>query len=157
QLHPLDSKAYTAWLGINYRVEYCCDRKKEELYSLGISLVTGYVTEHFYDSVSQKKLTPKLPPNVHVAKQAITYTKAVQLAEQYIERKLKQFDYSWAKEANMRLEEELARINHYYEPLLQQQDLEEEKLAAIKQQFEQRKDEIRWQFEPRIQVTVTNC
>lgn len=155
-LHPLESKPYTVWLGINYKIEYCCDKKREELYSLGISLVTGFITEQFYDQLLQKKLSPKLPSNVHIAKNALTYTKAVQLAEQYIERKLKQQDYTWAKEANERLEEELARIEHYYEPLLKQ-ELEEEQLTKIKQQYEQRKDEIRWQFEPRIQATVINC
>jgi len=155
-LHPLESKAYTAWLGINYRVEYCCDRKREEIYSLGISLVTGYVMEQFYEKLIRKRLSPKLPSNVHIAKHAITYNKALTLAEQYIERKLKQYDYSWAKEANERLKEELARINHYYEPLLQQA-VDEEQQFKIKQQFEQRKEEIRWQFEPRIKVTVTNC
>lgn len=156
QLHPLESKAYTTWLGINYKVEYCCDKKREEQYSLGISLVTGFIAEQFYSKLCTKKLTPKLPSNVHIAKHALSYSKAVQLAEGYIERKLKQMDYSWAKEANNRLAEELTRITNYYEPLLEQ-ELEEEKLEKIRQQYEQRKDEIRWQFEPRIQVNVTNC
>lgn len=157
QLHPLESKAYTTWLGINFKVEYCCDRKREEQYCLGISLVTGYVKEQFYEQLAQTKLTPKLPSNVHITKHDLSYLKAVQVAENYVERKLKQLDYSWAKEANQRLHEELERIARYYEPLLQQQFEDEQQGEKIRQQYEQRKVEIRWQFEPRVQVTVTNC
>lgn len=157
QLHPLESKAYTTWLGINFKVEYCCDRKREEQYCLGISLVTGFVKEQFYEQLTQTKLTPKLPSNVHIAKHDLSYLKAVQLAENYIERKLKQQDYSWAKEANLRLQEELDRIAHYYEPLLKLTYEDEQQADKIRQQYEQRKVEIRWQFEPRIQASVTNC
>ncbi|MNG34438.1 Bacterial protein YqhG [compost metagenome] len=75
--------------------------------------------------------------------------------EQTVERKLKQYDYGWAVQASERLDDELARIRHYYEPLIQSA-LEEHK-PAITEQFDKRQAEIRWQFEPRVTASAVNC
>ncbi|AZN42161.1 YqhG family protein [Paenibacillus albus] len=152
---PLDSTAYSAWLGVNMKVEFACDMKREEFHSFGISLATGQCIEQFHDRLLQYRMTPKLPPNVHTAKNALTLVKAAAIAEQTLERKLRNYDYSWAVAAAKRLNEELDTINHYYEPLLE--SAEEENKPQITEQFERRQDEIRWQYEPRVTASAINC
>ncbi|NBD26305.1 YqhG family protein [Paenibacillus glycinis] len=153
--HPLHSTAYSAWLGVNMKVEFLCDMKREEIHSFGISLATGQCLEQFNDRLLQHKMTPKLPPNVHTAKNAITLNKAASIAEGILERKLRAYDYGWADAAARRLEEELSTIRHYYEPLIE--GAEEEHRPLIAEQYERRQDEIRWQYEPRVSVSATNC
>lgn len=158
-LHPYSSRAYTAWLGINYAIEFCSDRKREEIHSLGISLVTGHCVENFQKHLEQKKLSPRIPPNVHIAKNGISYFKAMSIGEQIIEKKLKSYNYGWAEEAQNRLKEELERLSRYYNPMQKQADIEgnEEHKEQLKQLIEKRKEEIRWQYEPRVTVSVINC
>ncbi|RAP78030.1 YqhG family protein [Paenibacillus montanisoli] len=153
--HPLHSTAYSAWLGVNLKVEFACDMKREEIHSFGVSLATGQCVEQFHNRLLQHRMTPKLPPNVHTAKNALTLNKAAAIAEQTLERKLRTYDYSWAQAAAERLNEELATIGHYYEPLLESADDENKPLIA--EQFERRQEEIRWQYEPRVTASAINC
>ena len=153
--NPFQSTAYTAWLGVNMKVEFACDRKREEIHSFGISLATGHCVDRFHERLLATKLTPRLPANIHVTKNGISFGKALSIIEQQLERKLKTCDYAWATEAAKRLEEELDRIHGYYEPLIEHA-LDDNK-PAIQEQFEQRKAEIRWQYEPRVTASAINC
>ncbi|WP_424768956.1 YqhG family protein [Paenibacillus sp. sgz302251] len=153
--NPFSSTPYTAWIGINMRVEFACDRKREEIHCFGVSLATGQCVEHFYDRLLDHKLTPRLPPNIHVTKNGISFNKALGIVEQALERKLRSYDYSWAADASARLEEELERISSYYTPLLNHA-LAENK-PVIEEQFKQRQEEIRWQYQPRVTASAINC
>jgi hypothetical protein len=153
--NPYSSTPYTAWLGVNLRVELTCDRKREEIHSFGVSLVTGHIVEGFHDRLQSMRLTPRLPANVHLARNGISYNRALTIIEQALERKLKAYDYRWAEEASARLQEELARIHAYYEPLVA--NALPENLPAIQEQFAQREAEIKWQYEPRVTASAINC
>jgi len=153
--NPFESAAYTAWLGVNLKIEYICDQKKEEIYSFGVSLITGHCVENFHNRLLQTKLSPQLPSNVHIAKNGITPMRALQIIEQTVEKKLKLMDYEWAEQAAQRLEEELKRVSSYYNKLLEQA-IEQNK-AKVAEQFEQRKTEIRLQYEPKVTATAINC
>lgn len=155
--NPLASFAYTPWLGINYKVAFECDRKREEIHTFGISLATGHFEENFHQRLASLRMTPKLPPNVHVAPNGISLAKAAAIAETMLERKLKAYDYTWAEEAAERLLEEQACLKHYYEPLLNASTLSEEELAKLSAQFEAREAEITWQYEPRMTASAINC
>lgn len=146
---------YTAWLGVNLKVEFACDRKREEIHSFGVSMVTGHCAERFHEQLLGLKLTPRLPANIHVAPNGITFAKALSIVEQTLERKLKGYDYSWAQSAAARQEDELERMNAYYKPLLEH--AAEDNKQAIEEQRRQREAEIRWQYEPRVTATAINC
>lgn len=152
---PFQSTPYTAWLGVNMRVEFACDRKREEIHSYGVSLATGLVVENFYDRLKNLRLTPRLPSNVHVTRNGLSFTKALGIVETSLERKLKNYDYTWAVDAAARLEEELERIRNYYDPMIKH--AEEESKTAIEEQFNQRQTEIKWQYEPRVTASAINC
>lgn len=154
-MDPYSSTPFTMWLGVNLKVEFCCDRKREEIYSFGVSMATGSCIEHFHQLLLSRKLSPRLPANVHVTKNGISFGKALSIMEQTLERKLKAQDYKWAEDASARLAEELERIDAYYKPLVENA-LEENK-TAIEEQFRQRRSEIKWQYEPRVTASAINC
>jgi len=152
---PFQSTPYTAWLGVNMRVEFASDRKREEIHSFGVSLATGNCVEQFHDRLLAKRLTPRLPANIHIAKNGVSFNKALSIVEQTLEKKIKAYDYSWAADAATRLEEELQRISSYYTPLLEH--AADEAKSAIEEQFQQRQAEISWQYEPRVRASAINC
>ncbi len=153
--NPYVSTPYTAWLAVNMRAEFSCDRKREEIHSFGVSLATGACVERFHDLLLGYRLTPRLPANIHITKNGITFNKALAIIEQTLERKLRGYSYEWAEAAAARLDDELDRLQGYYEPLIANA-LEENK-PAIEEQFTQRQAEIRWQYEPRVTASAINC
>lgn len=153
---PLSSQPYTAWLGANFKVSFACDMRREELHSYGISLATGIIDDKFMNRLMGRKLTPRLPANVHLLRNGLSLRKGMTQLETAMERKLRNADFSWAAEAEDRRQDELARIAHYYEPLLAQAG-EETQREALQSRYEQRKAEIDWQYRPRVTLTTINC
>ncbi|WP_166245331.1 YqhG family protein [Paenibacillus turpanensis] len=149
------SVPYTTWLGVNYKVELCCDMKRGEIHSLGINLMTGAIVDSFYEQMADRTLTPKLPVNTFLSRPSIPLTKAMVQLEEHLYKKLEPYDHKWAAEAQERLEDEQARIRSFYQELLQNAD--EETKPAVEQQFEQRLQEIEWQYKPRIEISAINC
>lgn len=154
--HPLGSHPYTAWLGVNFKVSYECDMKREELYGWGISLATGVVDERFLERLRGAKLTPRLPANVHLLPNGLTLRKALAQLEGALERKLKAADFSWAAEADERRRDELARIDEYYRPMIERAATAEQ-AEALRNRRRQREEEIDWQYRPRVSMTMINC
>ncbi len=152
---PFESVPYTAWLGVNIKVEFICDQKREEIFSFGVSLITGHCVENFQERLSACKLSPQLPANVHLARNGISPARALQIIEQTMEKNLKQLDYSWAEQANARLLEELERIDRYYQPMIKHAVNEQK--AELEEQYKKRQEEIKWQYEPRVTASAINC
>ncbi|MEB3100180.1 YqhG family protein [Ferviditalea candida] len=145
---------YSSWFCVNYKVELICDMKRDELHSLGINLSTGEVAENFMENISRKQLTPRLPANTHV-RETISLQTALSMLENLLEKKLSGYDYTWAKEANERMNEEISRIQTYYGDLLE--SAEPEIKEEIRLQYENRKQELERQYLPRIQISAINC
>lgn len=153
---PLSSHPYTAWLGVNFKVGYQCDMKREELYGWGISLATGVIDERFHEKLKERKLTPRLPSNIHLLKNGLSLRKGMSQLEHTMERRLRNADFAWAGEAEERRRDELERIRQYYAPMLEECDDAEQK-EALTARFRQREAEIDWQYRPRVTLSVLNC
>lgn len=147
--------AYTSWLCVNYKVAFICDMKRDELYSLGISLTTGEIATGFHDRVSARTLSPRLPSNTRL-QHNLALPRAAGELERYIETLVLAADHAWAEEAHDRLLNELARIDGFYEELLRQAKDEEER-SSIAAQHEARRAELEWQHRPRIEASAINC
>lgn len=150
------SAPFSTWLGVNYKVEYLCDMKRDEIHSLGIDLTTGVMVDQFHERLCRKRLTPRLPQGIHLLRANLDLGEAARYLEQHVQKQIDKVDHQWAVEANWRYEEEIRRIDDYYGELLQSLDKEEERSEA-ESQYQQRQDEIRWQYLPRIEVHVINC
>jgi hypothetical protein len=153
---PLGSQPYTAWLGVNFKVGFQCDMKREELYGWGISLATGNIDDKFGDRLKDRKLSPRLPSNVHLLKNGISFRKGMSQLEHTMERKLKNTDFTWAEEAEQRRQDELTRIRQYYDSMLEVM-VPSEQREELSNRFQQREAEIDWQYRPRVSLSVVNC
>lgn len=149
------SVAYTSWLGVNFKVEFLCDMKRDEQHSLGVDLNSGQIVTRFHESLLERRLSPRFPANSHIPRQQLTITRGRTILEQYLEKLLKQLDHSWATAAHDRLIDEISRVDGYYSELLD--GSEPDKKAGVAAQWESRKKEMEWQYMPRIQVSVINC
>ncbi|WP_420916093.1 YqhG family protein [Paenibacillus thiaminolyticus] len=172
------SAPYESWLLLNFKLEFACDLKREEIHSYGISLVSGKMRLDYMEEVLRMDVTPKLPPHVHVLPWRLTLHAALSYVEEHLAEVISRHDDAWAREARVRLEEELSRLASYYEPLIReagqqpgrmrQQEVpappsngedgeEEARSMTIEEQYEVRQQEVRWQFEPRIEVSLINA
>ncbi|MNO16663.1 Bacterial protein YqhG [compost metagenome] len=154
QRMTLISAAYEPWLGVCFKIEFWCDMKREELHFYGISLLTGRVDEGFAPRLQGITLQPRLPENVHIEPTRITLSEGKASLEACIQAKLASYNHSWAEEARERLNDELSLIDSYYSELLKEEDVERQ--AFHQEQYESRRGEIRWQYEPRIVVSAVN-
>ncbi|OUM99678.1 MAG: hypothetical protein BAA02_09500 [Paenibacillaceae bacterium ZCTH02-B3] len=150
------SRAYTAWLGVNFKVAFECDMKREDLYSWGISLATGVIDENFGERLKACKLTARLSPEIRLLMSTLKPRKGMARLEAHLERKLRRGDFSWAVEAEERRREELERVSHYYRQLIGRADSEEQR-RTLEERLKDREAEIDRQFRPRMTVTVINC
>lgn len=152
QRMTLFSAAYEPWLGVCYKVEMTCDLKREELHFIGISLTSGVITADFGTRLNSRELTPRLPENIHIQPSELTIAAGADRLEAYLTSQLAKLDYSWAEEARERLRLELSIVDIYYEELLKEQD--EEKRLAIQEQYNRRRKETSWQYEPQVAVSA---
>jgi len=157
--------AAVPWLGLNCNVQYICDRKRDEIHALGVNLVTGAVEENFMERLKSRPLTPRLPPRMHVAPAALTLAEAVHIVQNRIMEHVRTQDDSWARAARVRMAEEMERIRQFYENMKSMPMGRPEKASdpaaadddAWQATYEKQLAEIKWQYEPRIQVDIINA
>lgn len=149
---PRGSRPYEPWLGINYKIEWICDQLRSEIYSLGIRLLDGSIDDNFYHTISEREWTPRLPSHRFVTKHKLTLEEAVNELEFYVEGYLDHVDDAWARAAESRMQEELNRLEQYYKERPARMDKE-----AFLAEYERRVRETKWQYQPRVQVSVVNA
>ena len=155
QRHTLLPASYEPWLGICFKVEYLCDMKREEIHYFGISLSSGQVETQFKERIERVPLQQRLPENVSILPTMLNLEEGKIRIEQLLRSAVETKDHSWAEAARGRLHEELGIIDAYYSHLLT--DEKDEDREKAKGQYEARIAEIRWQFEPRVSISVINC
>ncbi len=155
QRRALFSAAYEPWLAVCFKVEMTCDVKKEDLHFMGISLLSGEITDDFRHLLVGKNLSPRLPENVHINPAELSVTKAAEILQSNLTSKLSQLDYQWADQAQERLKDELAIIDAYYENMMNEP--EEEKNDHIREQYTRRRSEMTWQYEPKVKISAITC
>jgi hypothetical protein len=136
-LHP--------WLGLNVKVSYQCDRKRDFLLSLGLHLISGTIVEQFQERLEQLKLTPKIPDYCFTMSPIIKPQSGLLRLEQYIRHTIEQDDHSWADEALKRWQEDLELLDHFYEEM-------EEKPEC----YYIEKEALEEQYKPRIHISIIN-
>ncbi|MBD8498724.1 YqhG family protein [Paenibacillus arenosi] len=201
------SVAYEPWIMLNIKLEFACDLKREEVHSIGFSLISGALHTNFMNKMMQCELTPKLPAQVHTMAWRYSLDQAVQQIEHLLTEHVRNSDETWAVEASERLEDEWDRLAAYYEPLLKEEAENKAKATAnevtvsvteseieakadqasqsiiltievteepsdetdqettdnepnqrtLEEQYEMRRNEIEWQFQPRIEMSIINA
>ncbi|WP_169713548.1 YqhG family protein [Paludifilum halophilum] len=145
-----ESKPYTPWLGVNYKLSYICDQKKDEIIQLGIHLRTGDLLQGFFDRIRNREWSSKLPTHRHIIPALISVPEAVGEMEYFLQGIIEQQDLSWARSAEERMKQELARLDAYYpEEWRMSDELHSEKRQRIRETIRQ--------YHPKVEVEVINA
>ncbi len=136
-LHP--------WLCLNIKISFQCDRKKDVLLSLGLNLIHGQIVSNFYDKLSSRKLTRKIPDYCFTLSPLIKEKSGLARMKKMIITYIENEDDSWAIEAVERMSSDLALLERFYE------DYDEKPESYFVE-----KEALVEQYEPTIHVTVVN-
>jgi hypothetical protein len=146
---------YSSWLCVNYKVEFLCDMKRDEIHSLAINLSNGHIQERFHDQLLRRTLTPAFPNQALLARNRLSMEQAAAQLEQTLEQRILSYDHRWADEAHLRWQEELTRVDVYYRDMYFA--AEPEHKMQVQEQHRNRRAEIEWQYRPRVSVSAMNC
>lgn len=133
------------WIGINAKISYQCDRKRDQLVSLGLHLINGMIVPNFHNYLEQINLTPKIPDYCFTISPLIKPKSGLIRLEQFLQTYILNDDHTWADDARVRWNEDLALLEHFYEEI-------EEKPEC----YQVEKQALQEQYEPKIVVKMIN-
>ncbi|WP_010678051.1 YqhG family protein [Bacillus timonensis] len=124
------------WLGLNIKVSYKCDRKRDILMSLGLQLINGIIIEDFQEKLEKLSLTPKIPDLTYTMSPLVKPQSGVNRLQQYVRGFVETQDHAWADEARKRWKEDLALLDSFYEGIEEKPESYDIEKAALKEQYE---------------------
>jgi len=133
------------WLGINLKISYQSDRKRDVFKSIGLQLINGQMVENFHEQLLQLKLTPKIPDYSFTLSPLIMPGSGVSRIEAHLRNKLEIEDHQWAAEARKRWQQDLQLLEHFYEEA-------EERGES----YENEKKALQEQYEPKVKISIIN-
>ncbi|MCP8967089.1 YqhG family protein [Ectobacillus ponti] len=136
-LHP--------WLGVNMKVSYQCDRKKDMMYSLGLHLISGAIVSGFHETLQSIPLTPKIPDLCFTLTPMIRPQSGLIRIEETVKSLIMKEDHTWADEARERWQHDLDLLNQFYEGV-----------EELPESYATEKQALQEQYEPRILLEVVN-
>lgn len=143
--HTGHNIALNPWLCVNLKTSYQCDRKKDQISSYGIHLITGRIVEGFHDRLNGLALTRKIPDFCYTLSPLIRPVSGLKRIEALVEQQIWEDDHSWAKDAEARWREDEELLDRFYED-------EDEK----PEYYQVEKEALRTQYEPKITVDIIN-
>ncbi|TCP70598.1 YqhG family protein [Baia soyae] len=144
------TKPYSPWLVINFFVSFVCDRKRDEIWSLGIDLQTGAIQEQFDDQIKNTNWLSRIPAKRYTEEANMSISEAVGELEYYLQDRLQNGELTWAMEAEERLQQELAQLDLYFPD---DASLSEEQIKSK----QDRRRELVWQYHPRVETRLINA
>lgn len=132
------------WLGINVKISYQCDRKRDVFKSIGLQLINGQMVDDFHDRLLEISLTPKIPDYSFTLSPLVMPKSGVSRIENYLKMDIEQQDHTWAEEARIRWKKDLDLLEHFYEEEETKEGLEIEKTA------------LQEQYEPKVKISIIN-
>ncbi|GGH79674.1 hypothetical protein JOD43_001725 [Pullulanibacillus pueri] len=136
------------WLGLNAKISYCSDWKRDFILSLGLNLVSGMVVKSFQESLENMALTPKIPDYCYTLSPMIKPMSGLTRLERVIESIISEDDHTWAEEARKRWESDLSLLTQFYEDYAGEEELLET--------FEKEKQALQEQYEPNVKINIIN-
>ncbi|MBY0122411.1 YqhG family protein [Bacillus sp. S/N-304-OC-R1] len=133
------------WLGMNVRISFECDRKRDVFKSIGLQLINGQMVEDFHDRLLELQLTPKIPDYSFTLSPLIMPRSGIMRVENYFKFQIEQEDHTWAEEARKRWQKDLMLLEHFYEDAEEKDESYEIEKAALKEQYE-----------PRVKISIVN-
>ncbi|MGA9227107.1 MAG: YqhG family protein [Mesobacillus sp.] len=133
------------WIGLNMKISYQCDRKRDIFQSIGLQLINGRMVEDFHDKLLRLAMKSKIPDYAYTLSPLIKPKSGLNRIQTFLNGRIEQEDHSWAVEARKRWKKDLDLLHHFYE------DSEE-----ISESFETEKTALQEQYEPKINISIIN-
>ncbi|MFX3616373.1 MAG: YqhG family protein [Sporolactobacillus sp.] len=140
------ASALEPWIGINMKISYQCDLKKDRVSSIGLQLINGTMIEGFQDMLGKLDLSPRLPNYLYTLRPLITVGSGIKRIAGHIEDRLKAEPIDWANDAGSRWIHDQELLNSFYE----HQDQKPES-------YFQEKEALKQQYQPRIEASLINA
>ncbi|MFT8317460.1 MAG: YqhG family protein [Sporolactobacillus sp.] len=140
------ASALEPWIGINMKISYQCDLKKDRVSSMGLQLINGTMIEGFQEMLGKLDLSPRLPNYLYTLRPLITVESGIKRIARHIEDRLKAEPIDWANDAGSRWIHDQELLNSFYE----HQDQKPES-------YFQEKEALKQQYQPRIEASLINA
>lgn len=144
EIHVEKNTALYPWLLTNIKISYKGRQKKAELISLGIQLINGKIIVNMMEELNKLRLKQQISNYCFTLSPLISLTNGYRRVENIVLNYLENQSHNWAIEAQEKLQEEIAILNHFY------QDNENDEL------LEKEIEEIKTRYEPEIKLEVVN-
>jgi hypothetical protein len=133
------------WLGLNVRISYQCDRKRDVFKSFGLQLINGQIVENFHDLLLGLALTPRIPDYSFTLSPLIMPKSGILRIGNIIRKEINLENHDWADNARKRWQRDIELLEHFYEEL-------DEKGES----YEIEKKALQEQYEPKINISIIN-
>ncbi|MFC3882893.1 YqhG family protein [Bacillus songklensis] len=127
-LHP--------WVGMNVKISYHCNLKKDIMMSLGLHLITGSIVLSFQEKLEQQELSARIPDYCFTLSPLIKPKSGLNRLKQFIRGEIEQDNDEWAAEAQKKWNEDLALLNHFYEDMDEKPECYEVEKQALQELYE---------------------
>jgi len=135
-LHP--------WLVTNIKVSYKGKQKKDELFSIGLNLITGMMKVNMMDYLSQLSLHTTIADYCYTISPMIKIRSGYLRIESVILNYLENQSHDWAQESLKTLEEDMETLKHFYPE------------DAADETMERELNEMKERYHPTITLEVIN-
>ncbi|MCA1025511.1 YqhG family protein [Cytobacillus sp. FSL W7-1323] len=142
---PGTQTALRPWLGLNLRISYQCDRKKDLFKSIGLHLINGQMVEQFHDKLLHLSLTPKIPDFSFTLSPFIKPQSGVMRVANFLQSEIEKEDHTWADEARLRWQKDLQLLERFYEDADEKGESFENEMTALQEQYE-----------PQVHISIVN-
>lgn len=133
------------WIGLNIKVSYQCDRKRDIFHSIGLQLINGKMVEDFHDKLLKLPLKTKIPDYAYTLSPLIKPKSGVNRIQSFLKSRVEQEDHTWAEEARIRWQKDLELLHHFYED----EEVESDS-------FNTEKTALKEQYEPKVNIEIVN-
>ncbi|UCZ54579.1 YqhG family protein [Bacillus shivajii] len=133
------------WLVLNVIVSYCCDRTKEQLFSIGLNLITGEMISDFHSLMKNKDFQEAIPDYCYTINPIIKPKSGIERIKKQILLTLEKENHAWAYEAAQRWQEDERLLEAFYEEY-------DEKPST----YEMEKEALKQQYEPLVKINIIN-
>ncbi|RIW31079.1 hypothetical protein D3H55_15850 [Bacillus salacetis] len=133
------------WLGLNIKISYQCDLKKDLLKSIGLNLINGMMKEEFHRELMERRLTPKIPDFSFTLTPIIKPKSGIARIKSVIEKEVHSQPTEWAESARKRWKEDLDLLDQFYDGM-----------EELPESYFVEKQALAEQYEPKINVEIIN-
>lgn len=134
------------WLHVNGKILFQCDVGWESFFSIGLNLIHGQMKSHFYEEITNKNMTKKIPDYSFTLSPLITPKSGLNRIKKQLEIMALQEDLTLFQKAKERWEEDLHLLQQFYTE-------EEQKESPI---YQKEINDIQSLYAPQIQIQFSH-